>query len=163
MQKITPCLWFDDQAEEAVKFYMSIFKDSMIESVTHYGDAGSEAAGRPKGTVMTVVFKLEGQEFLALNGGPVFKFSEAISLIVNCKTQEEIDRLWEKLSEGGDKKAQQCGWLKDKYGLSWQIVPAVLEEMLQDKDPKKSERVMKAMLQMKKIDLKALKQAYEQR
>ncbi len=163
MQKITPCLWFDDQAEEAAKFYVSIFDNSKIGTVTRYGESGTEASGRPKGTVMTVTFQLEGQDFLALNGGPIFRFSEAISLIVNCKTQEEIDRLWEKLSEGGDEKAQQCGWLKDKYGLSWQIVPAVLGEMIQDKDPKKSERVMKAMLQMKKIDMKALKEAYQQK
>ncbi len=162
MQRITPCLWFDNQAEEAVKFYVSIFDNSKIGTIARYGDAGAEASGRPKGTVMTVSFQLEGQDFLALNGGPVFRFSEAISFIVNCKTQEEIDRLWDKLSKGGDEKAQQCGWLKDRYGLSWQIVPAVLGEMLQDKDPKKSERVMKAMLEMKKINVKALKQAYEQ-
>ncbi len=162
MEKITPCLWFDNQAEEAAKFYVSIFNNSKIEAVTRYGEAGAEASGRPKGTAMTVSFQLEGQDFLALNGGPIFRFGEAISFIVNCKTQEEIDRQWEKLSEGGDEKAQQCGWLKDRYGLSWQIVPAVLGEMLQDKDPKKSESVMKGMLQMKKIDMKALKQAYEE-
>ncbi len=162
MQRIIPCLWFDNQAEEAVKLYVSIFDNSKIRTVTRYGESGAEASGRPKGTVMAVAFQLEGQGFLALNGGPIFRFSEAISFIVNCKTQEEIDRLWEKLSEGGDEKAQQCGWLKDKYGLSWQIVPAVLGEMLQDRDPKKSERVMKAMLQMKKIDIKALKEAYQQ-
>jgi len=161
MQKVTPCLWFDSQAEEAVKFYVSIFKNSKIGTVTRYGEAGAEASGMPKGTVMTVTFQLEGQEFMALNGGPVFKFNEAISLIVNCETQEELDRLWEKLSEEGDEKAQQCGWLKDKYGLSWQIVPAALGEMLQDKDPRKTENVMKALLQMKKIDMKALEQAYE--
>jgi len=162
MQKITPCLWFENQAEEAVKFYVSIFNNSKIETVTRYGEAGAEASGRPKGTVMAIAFQLEGKDFLALNGGPVFRFSEAVSFIVNCKTQEEIDRLWERLSEGGDEKAQQCGWLKDKYGLSWQIVPSVLEEMLQDKDPKKSENVMKALVQMKKLDIKALRQAYEQ-
>ena len=162
MQKITPCLWFEKQAEEAVKFYVSIFDNSKIGTVTRYGEAGAEASGRPKGTVMTIAFQLEGKDFLALNGGPVFRFSEAVSFIVNCKTQEEIDRLWERLSESGDEKAQQCGWLKDKYGLSWQIVPSVLEEMLQDKDPKKSENVMKALVQMKKLDIKALRQAYEQ-
>lgn len=161
MQTFTPCLWFDDNAEEAVKFYTSIFKNSEITGVTHYGQAGSEAGGRPKGTVMTVAFRLDGQEFLALNGGPIFKFNEAVSFIVNCQTQEEVDYYWEKLSEDGDKKAQQCGWLKDKFGLSWQIVPAALSEMMQDKDAEKTERVMKAMLQMKKIDIKALKQAYE--
>ena len=161
MQKVTPCLWFDSQAEEAVKFYVSIFKNSKIGTVTRYGEAGAEASGMPKGTVMTVTFQLEGQEFMALNGGPVFKFNEAISLIVNCETQEELDRFWEKLSEEGDEKAQQCGWLKDRYGLSWQIVPAALGEMLQDKDPRKTENVMKALLQMKKIDMKALEQAYE--
>jgi predicted 3-demethylubiquinone-9 3-methyltransferase (glyoxalase superfamily) len=160
MQKITPFLWFDDQAEEAVNFYTSIFKNSKILSVTRYGEEGAKAAGRPKGSVMTVVFKLEGQEFIALNGGPVFTFSPAISFLVNCKTQKEVDELWEKLSEGGEKG--QCGWLKDKYGVSWQIVPTVLGEMLQDKDPKKSKRVMEAMLKMDKIDIKTLKQAYEQ-
>ena len=160
MQKLTPCLWFDDKAEEAVKFYVSIFKNSRIGSIAHYGEAGAQVSGRPKGTVMTVAFQLEGQEFLALNGGPIFKFTEAISLIVNCETQEEIDKMWEKLSEGGEKG--QCGWLKDKYGLSWQIVPPVLGEMLQDKNTEKSERVMRAMLQMHKLDIKTLKQAYEQ-
>ncbi len=161
MQKITPCLWFDSQAEEAVHFYTSIFKNSKIGSVARYGEAGAKASGRPKGTVMIITFQLEGQEFMALNGGPIFKFTEAISFIVNCKTQKEVDRLWEKLSEGGDEQAQQCGWLKDKYGVSWQIVPSVLGKMIQDKDPEKAERVMKAMLPMKKIDIKTLKQAYE--
>jgi len=160
MQKISPFLWFDNQAEEAVNFYTSIFKNSKILSVTRYGEAGAKAAGRPKGSVMTVVFELGGQEFIALNGGPVFTFSPAISFVVNCETQEEVDELWEKLSEGGEK--EQCGWLKDKYGVSWQIVPTVLGKMMQDKDPKKSEKVMKAMLQMDKIDIKTLKQAYEQ-
>jgi predicted 3-demethylubiquinone-9 3-methyltransferase (glyoxalase superfamily) len=160
MQKITPCLWFDNQAEEAVNFYVSIFKNSKVGRIARYGEAGAEVSGRPKGTVMTVEFQLEGQEFLALNGGPIFKFTEAISFIVNCETQEKIDEMWEKLSKGGEKGP--CGWLKDKYGLSWQIVPPVLSEMLQDKDTKKSERVMKAMLQMKKLDIKTLKQAYDQ-
>lgn len=160
MQKITPFLWFDSNAEEAVNLYTSIFKNSKIKSITRYGDEAAEAAGRPKGTVMTVSFQLEGQEFIALNGGPHFKFTEAISLLVNCETQEEVDGLWEKLSDGGEKG--QCGWLKDKFGLSWQIVPRILGEMLQDKDAEKSKRVMKAMLQMKKIDIAGLKRAYEQ-
>src|SRR5574341_564270 len=160
MQKITPFLWFDNNAEEAANFYVSIFKNSKIVSVARYGEAGAEASGRKKGTVMIVTFQLEGQEFIALNGGPQFTFSPAISFVVNCQTQEEVDELWEKLSEGGE--IVQCGWLRDKYGVSWQIVPTVLGEMLQDKDAKKSERVMKAMLQMKKLDIKMLKQAYEQ-
>jgi len=160
MQKITPCLWFDNQAEEAVNFYVSIFKNSKVGNIARYGEAGAEVSGRPKGSVMTVIFELDGQEFMALNGGPIFKFTEAISFIVNCETQEKIDEMWEKLSKGGEKG--QCGWLKDKYGLSWQIVPPVLSEMVQDKDVEKSERVMKAMLQMKKLDIKKLKQAYAQ-
>ncbi len=165
MQKITPHLWFDNQAEEAAKFYVSVFSakdgnNSKIVNVARYGEAGAKISGRPKGTVMTVTFQLEGQEFIALNGGPIFKFTEAISFFVNCETQGEVDRLWEKLSEGGEKG--QCGWLKDKYGLSWQIVPTVLGEMLKDKDAERSERVMKALLQMDKIDIKSLRQAYEQ-
>jgi len=160
MQKITPFLWFDNQAEEAVTFYTSIFNNSKIVSITRYGEEGAEASGRPKGTVMTIAFQLDGQEFAALNGGPHFKFTEAISFVVNCESQGEVDELWEKLSEGGEKG--QCGWLKDKYGVSWQIVPTVLGEMLQDKDPKKSEKVMEALLQMGKIDIKTLEQAYEQ-
>jgi len=159
MQKITPFLWFDDKAEEAVKFYVSIFKNSKIGSITRYGEEAAEVSGRPKGTVMTVTFQLEGQEFMALNGGPHFKFTEAISFLVNCKTQEEVDELWEKLSAGGEQG--QCGWLKDKYGLSWQIVPTVLGKMLNDKDPKKSKRVMHALLQMRKLDIKRLQQAYQ--
>lgn len=161
MQKITPCLWFDNQAEEAVNYYVSIFKNSKIKSVSRYGEEGAKAAGRPKGSVMVMTFELDGQEFMALNGGPVFKFTEAISFIVNCETQEEVDRFWEKLSEGGEKGP--CGWLKDKYGLSWQIVPTVLGEMMQDKDAEKPERVMKAMLQMTKLDIKGLRQAYEKK
>mgnify|MGYP003578631387 CR=1 FL=1 len=161
MQKITPCLWFNDNAEEAVKFYTSIFKNSKIKSITYYGEAGAEVSGRPKGSVLTIAFQLDGQEFLALNGGPHFTFSPAISFIANCKTQKEIDALWEKLSAGGDEKAQQCGWLKDKYGVSWQIVPAGTDKMLQSEDAEKSERVMKALLQMRKIDIGSLKQAYE--
>ena len=163
MQKITPCLWFDNNAEEAAKFYTAIFKNSKIGKISRYGEEGYEIHGRPAGTVMTVEFQLEGQGFVALNGGPVFKFNEAISFQVHCKTQEEVDHYWEKLSKGGDKNAQQCGWLKDKYSVSWQIVPTVLPKMLQDKDAKKSERVMKALLQMKKLDIERLEQAYEQR
>jgi predicted 3-demethylubiquinone-9 3-methyltransferase (glyoxalase superfamily) len=160
MQKITPCLWFDSQAEEAANFYVSIFKSSKIENMTRYGEAGAEVSGRPKGSVMTVTFEIEGQEFVALNGGPHFTFSEAISLMVKCETQKEIDETWEKLSHGGEEGP--CGWLKDKYGLSWQIVSPEWNEMLRDKDVRKSERVMKAILQMTKPDIKTLKQAYEQ-
>ena len=160
MQKITPCLWFDNQAEEAVNLYVSIFKNSQIGNMTRYGDAGAEVSGRPKGSVMTITFEIEGQEFVALNGGPHFSFSEATSLMVKCETQKEIDEIWEKLSHGGEEG--QCGWLKDKYGFSWQIVSPEWDEMLQDKDVKKSERVMKAILQMTKPDIKTLKQAYNQ-
>lgn len=161
MKKISPCLWFDDNAEEAVNFYAAIFKNSKVKSVTRYGEAGAGASGRPEGTVMTVEFEIEGQGFTALNGGPVFQFSPAISFMVDCKTQAEVDDLWERLSEGGEKVA--CGWLKDKYGVSWQIIPAALMEMLQDKDPERRERVMKAMLQMKKLDIEGLRKAYEGR
>lgn len=161
MQKITSCLWFDDQAEEAVKYYVSVFKNSKVGKIARYGEAGAEVSGRPKGSVMTVTFQLDGQAFMALNGGPQFKFTEAISLVVNCTTQEEVDEMWKKLSAGGEKGV--CGWLKDKYGLSWQLVPTVVEEMFQDKDAKKTERVMKALLHMKKLDINKLKQAYEQR
>jgi predicted 3-demethylubiquinone-9 3-methyltransferase (glyoxalase superfamily) len=157
MQKVTPFLWFDNQAEEAVKFYTSIFKNSRILSTTRYDEEGSKAAGKPVGTVMTVSFELEGQEFVALNGGPIFKFTEAISLVVNCKTQAEVDRFWEKLSEGGSKG--RCGWLKDKYGLSWQVVPTILNKLLQQKDPKKAKRAMHAMLQMDKLDIATLQKA----
>src|SRR6476660_1169565 len=163
MQKISPCLWFDDQGEEAAKFYTSIFKDSKIGDVTRYGKEGYEIHGREEGTVMTVEFEIEGQKFLALNGGPIFKFNEAISFQVYCETQEEVDYYWEKLSEGGDEKAQQCGWLKDKYGVSWQVVPTVLIKMLQDKDSNKTERVMKAMLQMHKLDINTLTKAYQEK
>jgi predicted 3-demethylubiquinone-9 3-methyltransferase (glyoxalase superfamily) len=156
MQKITPFLWFDDKAEEAMNFYVSIFKNSRIVSVTRYGEEGPG----PKGKVMSVICQLDGQEFFALNGGPEFTFSPAISFFVNCETQQEVDELWEKLSEGG--KKDRCGWLRDKYGLSWQVIPSVLGEMLQDKDAEKSKRVMQAMLQMDKIDIKTLRQAYEQ-
>ena len=160
MQRISPFLWFDDKAEEAAVFYTSIFKNSKIGTIARYGDSGAEVTGRPKGTAMTVAFQLDGQEFVALNGGPQYKFTEAVSFVVNCQTQEEVDEYWKKLSDGGQEV--QCGWLKDKYGLSWQIVPTILSEMLNDPDPKKADRVMKAMLQMKKIDIKGLKQAYEQ-
>jgi len=156
MQKITPFLWFDGKAEEAVNFYVSIFKNSKVGSITRYGDAGPG----PKGTVMIATFQLEGQDFIALNGGPQYTFTPAISLFVDCKTQEEVDDLWNKLSEGG--KTDRCGWLRDKYGLSWQIVPSTLRELIGDKDPEKSKRVMKAMLQMTKIDIQGLKQAYDQ-
>ena len=156
MQQISPFLWFDDQAEEAARFYVSIFKNSKILGVTRYGEAGPG----PRGSVMTVTFELGGQEFIALNGGPHFKFTEAISFSVDCKTQEEVDELWRRLSEGGEER--QCGWLKDKYGLSWQINPTILGEMLSDPDPAKSKRVMEAMLKMKKIDIGRLKQAYDQ-
>lgn len=160
MQKITPCLWFDAQAEAAVEFYTAIFRNSRIVNVTRYGEAGHEVHGKPAGTVMTVEFELEGQAFTALNGGPLFIFNEAISFQVNCETQEEVDYYWEKLAEGGDARAQQCGWLKDKYGVSWQIVPSVLLEMITDPDAEKSHRVMEAMLHMKKIDIATLKRAY---
>ncbi len=156
MQKIAPFLWFDGKAEETMNFYASIFKNSKIDTITRYGEEGPG----PKGTVMSATFQLEGQEFMALNGGPLFTFSPAISFFVNCETQQEVDELWEKLSEGGEK--QRCGWLKDKYGMSWQIIPTALGQMLQDKDAQKSRRVMKAMLQMGKIDIAGLKLAYEQ-
>jgi len=157
MQKITPFLWFDNQAEEAANSYVSIFKNSKVVSVTRYGEAGPG----PKGTVMVVEFQIDGQKFVALNGGPLFKFTEAISFVVNCETQEEVDYFWEKLTADGGAESM-CGWLKDKYGLSWQVVPTAAIELLKDKDAEKSQRVMKAMLQMKKIDIQALKQAYKQ-
>jgi predicted 3-demethylubiquinone-9 3-methyltransferase (glyoxalase superfamily) len=155
MQKITPFLWYDNNAEEAVNLYISVFKNSKITKFARYGDAGPG----PKGSVMTIAFQLEGQDFIALNGGPIFKFTEAISLSVDCKTQQEVDELWEKLSAGG--QPGQCGWLKDRFGLSWQIVPSALVEMLQDKDSEKSNRVMQAMMQMRKIEIARLRQAYE--
>jgi len=160
VRKITPCLWFDDQGEQAAGFYTAIFKSSKVTAVSRYGEAGKEVHGRPMGSVMTVAFELEGQPFTALNGGPIFKFTEAISFQVDCETQAEVDHYWTKLSEGGDPGAQQCGWLKDKYGVSWQIVPRVLIEMLMDPDQGKSQRVMTAMLRMKKIDIAELKRAY---
>jgi len=155
MQKITSFLWFDDQAEEAMNFYVSLFKNSKVGSITRYGEAGPG----PKGTVMSATFSLDGQEFFALNGGPLFKFTEAISLFANCETQQEVDELWDKLSAGG--KKDRCGWLKDKYGLSWQIIPSVLGKMLGDKDADKAKRVMQAMLKMDKLDIKKLEQAYQ--
>jgi predicted 3-demethylubiquinone-9 3-methyltransferase (glyoxalase superfamily) len=156
MQKITPFLWFNDQAEEAMNFYTSIFKNSRIISVSRYGEGGPG----PQGSVMTATFELDGQEFMALNGGPLFTFTEAISFFVNCETQAEVDELWGKLTEGGEES--QCGWLKDKFGLSWQIVPSVLGELLNDPDAEKAGRVMNAMLKMKKIDIAGLRAAYEQ-
>ena len=158
-QKISPCLWFDDQAEAAASFYTSVFKNSRIVLVTRYGEAGHEIHGRAAGSVMTVAFELDGQAFTALNGGPLFKFNEAISLQVHCKDQEEIDYFWAKLGDGGEKQAQQCGWLKDKFGLSWQVVPANLPEMLKEAKPEQSERLMTAILEMKKLDIAALERA----
>ena len=160
MQKIAPCLWFDSNAEAAARFYTSIFKNSKIGKVSRYGKEGYEIHGKPQGTVLTVEFELNAQTFTALNGGPAFKFNEAISFQVHCKSQKEVDYYWEKLSQGGE--AGQCGWLKDKYGVSWQIVPTVLGKMLQNKNAEKSDRVMRALLQMKKLDIKTLEQAYKQ-
>jgi predicted 3-demethylubiquinone-9 3-methyltransferase (glyoxalase superfamily) len=155
MKGITPFLWFDNQAEEAMNFYVSIFRDSKVLGVTRYGDAGPG----PKGSVMTAAFEIEGQKFTALNGGPLFKFTEAVSFVVNCETQEEVDHYWKKLSAGGQEV--QCGWLKDKYGLSWQIVPTILPELMLSGDPRKANRVMQALMQMKKLDIAALKRAAE--
>jgi predicted 3-demethylubiquinone-9 3-methyltransferase (glyoxalase superfamily) len=160
-QPITPCLWFDTQAEEAARFYAGVFKNSRIGTVSRYGEAGHEVHGRPAGSVMTVEFELNGQSFTALNGGPHFKFNEAVSFQIMCRTQEEVDHYWNKLSQGGDPKAQQCGWLKDKYGLSWQVIPAMLAEMMSDPDREKAGRAMEALLQMKKLDIAALERAYE--
>lgn len=162
MQGIIPCLWFDHQAEEAARFYTSVFRNSRIGRISRYGKEGFEIHGQPEGTVLTVEFEINGQAFTALNGGPVFRFNEAISFQVHCDTQDEVDYYWDRLAEGGDEKAQQCGWLKDRYGVSWQIVPTVLITMLLDKDAGKSNRVMKAMLQMKKLDIAGLRQAYAQ-
>ena len=162
MQKINPCLWFDNNAEEAVQFYVSIFKNSNIGNVTHYGNEGYEIHKKKEGTVMTIDFEIEGQKFLALNGGPIFRFNEAISFQIYCETQDEVDYYWDKLTEGGDKNAQVCGWLKDKFGVSWQVVPTVLVKMLQDKDSKKTENVMRVMLQMQKLDINVLTKAYQQ-
>jgi predicted 3-demethylubiquinone-9 3-methyltransferase (glyoxalase superfamily) len=160
-QPIIPCLWFDTQAEEAARFYTGIFKNSKLGTITRYTEAGGEVHGGTPGQVMVVEFELNGQTFTALNGGPHFKFNEAISLQIMCKTQEEVDHYWNKLSEGGEPKAQQCGWLKDKYGLSWQVVPTALIEMMSDPDREKAGRTMEAMLKMKKLDIAALKRAYE--
>ena len=161
MPQITPFLWFDNQAEEAAKLYTSIFKNSKIKKTTRYGNSGAQASGRPEGSVMTVAFELDGQEFTALNGGPHFKFTEAVSFVVNCKSQAEVDEYWEKLSAGGEKV--QCGWLKDQFGLSWQIIPKALNEMIEDPDPVKSQNVMAAMLKMKKIDIAGLREAYNKK
>ena len=158
--KITPCLWFDKEAEEAAKYYCGIFPNSRITEVTYYGEAGTEVHGRKPGSVLMVAFELDGQPFTALNGGPNFKFNEAVSLQVPCASQEELDRYWAKLTAGGDPQAQQCGWLKDRYGLSWQVFPRKLIEMLQDKDRKRADRAMAAMMEMKKIDLAAIERAY---
>jgi predicted 3-demethylubiquinone-9 3-methyltransferase (glyoxalase superfamily) len=160
MQKITPFIWFDGNAEEAAKFYTSVFKNAKITALTHYSEEAAKVSGIPAGTVMTAVFQLDGQEFIALNGGPLFKLTEAISFVINCQTQEEVDHFWEKLSAGG--KKSRCGWLTDKFGVTWQVVPTVLGQMLQDKDAAKSKRVMQAMLQMDKINIQRLKQAYDQ-
>ncbi|AZD08167.1 3-demethylubiquinone-9 3-methyltransferase [Pseudomonas chlororaphis] len=160
IHRITPCLWFDHQAEAAAQFYCSVFEHSRITALTHYGKAGFELHGRPEGSVMTVSFELDGQTFTGLNGGPVFQFNEAVSLQVNCQNQGEIDHFWSALSYGGDPQAQQCGWLKDKFGLSWQIVPCALNHWLTDPDTAKSQQVMQALLQMKKLDIAALERAF---
>ena len=160
VQKITPFLWFDGQAEDAVNFYTSLFKNSKISRILRNAEEAAEQTGRPVGSVLTIEFEIEGQEFVALNGGPLFKFNESVSFVINCETQEEVDYFWQKLTADGGEESQ-CGWLKDKFGLSWQITPTVLIDMLHDKDQEKSGRVMHAMLQMKKIDIKALKNAYE--
>ena len=157
---ITPCLWFDDQAEEAARFYVDVFPDSRITAITRYGQAGHEIHGRPAGSVMTVEFELGGQPFTALNGGPAFRFNEAVSFQVICANQEEIDRFWERLGEGGDPQAQQCGWLKDRFGLSWQVVPEGMEAMLEDPESEPARRAFEAMLSMKKMDVAALQAAY---
>ena len=160
MTKITPCLWFDSEAEDAARFYTGVFRNSRITAISRYGEAGREVHGQPAGKVLTVAFELDGQPYTALNGGPQFKFNEAVSFQVPCKSQEEVDYYWDKLSAGGDPRAQQCGWLKDRFGLSWQVFPSVLIDMLQDQDRAKADRVMEAMLRMKKIDLEALERAY---
>jgi predicted 3-demethylubiquinone-9 3-methyltransferase (glyoxalase superfamily) len=163
VQRIAPCLWFDDKAEEAARYYTGIFKNSKIGRISRYGEAGHEVHGRPAGSVMTVEFELEGQPFTALNGGPVFTFNEAVSLQILCDTQQEIDYYWDRLTKGGDEKAQQCGWLKDKYGVSWQVVPAVMSELMTDSDREKADRVMEALLPMKKLNIDELKRAFEGR
>jgi predicted 3-demethylubiquinone-9 3-methyltransferase (glyoxalase superfamily) len=161
MKVITPCLWFDDQGEEAANFYVSIFKNSKITHIQRYGEAGKEHHRKPAGSVMVVAFEINGQSFTALNGGPLFKFNEAVSFQVMCDSQEEVDYYWDKLSDGGDPKAQACGWLKDKFGVSWQVAPTVVLEMLDDPACEKSQRATAAMMQMKKLDVAALKRAYD--
>ena len=160
LTKINPCLWFDHQAEEAAHFYTAIFKNAKIVAISHYPDAGQEVHGRPAGSVMTVIFELDGQSFTALNGGPLFKFNEAVSLQIECASQKEVDYYWERLSEGGDPESQACGWLKDKFGLSWQVVPQILPELMKSSDSKKSRRVFEALMEMKKLDIEALERAY---
>lgn len=162
-QRITPCLWFDNQAEEAAQYYVSIFKNSRIRDIGRYGEAGQEIHGRPPGSVMVVEFELDGQTFTALNGGPIFQFNEAVSLQIACETQDEVDYYWDKLTQGGDEKAQQCGWLKDKYGLSWQVVPTIVPKLLNDPNSEKSQRAFAAIMQMKKPDIEAMKRAYDGR
>lgn len=159
--KISPCLWFDDQAEQAAHFYVSVFKRSRLIGTTHYGEAGFEIHGRPAGSVMSVLFELEGQPFTALNGGPLFTFNEAISLQITCETQDELDDYWDRLSDGGDPQAQQCGWLKDRYGVSWQVIPSLLQDQIGRGDAAQGDRVMTALLKMKKLDLHTLKRAFE--
>jgi predicted 3-demethylubiquinone-9 3-methyltransferase (glyoxalase superfamily) len=159
IQRITPFLWFDDQAEEAVNFYVSVFDNSRVVTTTRYEGEAATAGGRPEGSIMTIAFQLDGQDFTALNGGPQFRFNESISFVVNCQSQAEVDRFWSRLSEGGDAKAQQCGWLKDRFGVSWQIVPVALQAMLADPDQDRARRVMHALLGMKKLDLDALRKA----
>jgi predicted 3-demethylubiquinone-9 3-methyltransferase (glyoxalase superfamily) len=160
LTKINPCLWFDHQAEEAAHFYTAILKNSKIVAISYYPDAGQEVHGRPAGSVMTVAFELDGQFFTALNGGPIFKFNEAVSLQIECASQKEVDYYWERLSEGGDPEAQACGWLKDKFGLSWQVVPQILPELMKDSDTKKSRRAFEALMEMKKLDIEALERAF---
>jgi len=159
VESITPCLWFDTEAEEAARFYTSVFPDSRIVHVSYYGEAGREIHGKPPGSVLSVAFELAGKPFTALNGGPQFKFTEALSLQINCKTQADVDHFWTQLSAGGDAQAQACGWLKDRYGLSWQVVPTRLPELLMDRDPQRAERAMAAMMRMKKLDIAALERA----
>jgi predicted 3-demethylubiquinone-9 3-methyltransferase (glyoxalase superfamily) len=161
VQRITPCLWFDDRAEEAARFYTAIFPNSRIGAISRYGKDAAALSGRAEGSVMTIAFELDGQAFTALNGGPMYRFSEAISLVVHCRTQQEVDHYWERLSEGGDPAAQQCGWLKDRFGVSWQVVPEQLGELLGHPDPEKARRATQAMLSMRKLDLDALRRAAE--
>lgn len=162
LQKITPCLWFDSEAEEAATFYTGIFPNSRIAQISRYGEAGYEHHGKPPGTVMVVAFELDGQDFTAFNSRPIFKFNEAVSFQVGCANQAEVDHYWTRLSEGGEERAQQCGWLKDRFGLSWQIVPSILPQLIGDPDSRKSQQTFQAMLQMKKLDIVALQQAHDQ-